>query len=433
MVPGPIETIEQRTSRDRSGEKMAEYRVNDRMVSDQDSDFESMLESVYKTASRPLCLCSDPGIEMQIAKINEHYVIKRMPDTGTNHSPQCVSFETPPELSGLGDLMGTAIQEENGVTVLKFDFPLSRMAEKSSVKEPDEKEKESVKAPSKRLSLRGLLHYLWQDAGLTRWHPTIKKRTWSDVYKQILCSMDNKQANAARVKEFLYLPEPCTPENMMAVVGQRCSTWSKFRLNHPKQLMLLVGEVAREGITGACGGAISVEEIRDTHLLLGEGVYKSILHSFANELDLWRLSATTKLIMAATVSLSAHLVASLEQMTFMAVTEEWIPFETSPERDLIFSLLKNRRSFEKIMRYNFARDFPMANFLLLDTSPTQTEMFVIRESKNLVDYRIGVDAAIQNTKNSTWRWDPFEDKMPEFPDSIMGNSVTSRQAIRAVM
>ncbi|EQD31022.1 hypothetical protein B2A_13863, partial [mine drainage metagenome] len=60
---------------------MAEYRVNNRIVSDEYPNFESMLESVYKTASRPLCMCSEPGIEMQIAKINGHFVIKRIDPT----------------------------------------------------------------------------------------------------------------------------------------------------------------------------------------------------------------------------------------------------------------------------------------------------------------------------------------------------------------
>ncbi|MGC9293515.1 MAG: DUF1173 family protein [Acidobacteriaceae bacterium] len=52
---------------------MAEYRVNNRTVSDEDPNFESMLQSVYKTASRPLCMCTGPGIEMQIARINGHF------------------------------------------------------------------------------------------------------------------------------------------------------------------------------------------------------------------------------------------------------------------------------------------------------------------------------------------------------------------------
>ena len=417
---------------------MAEYRINNKITSDEDPNFESMLESVYKSASRPLCTCTEPGIEMQIARVNGHFVIKRMPNKGKDHSPQCGSFETPPELSGLGDLMGTAIQEKNGVTLLKFDFPMSHRPEKTSVKAAAEKdedeEKESVKTANKRLSLRATLHYLWQEAGLNRWHPTIKQRTWSDVYKQILASVDNKQANESHMRDFLYLPEPCTPDNQRDIVSRRCNRWGSFRLKHPKQLMLLIGEVAKDGIKGYdYGGHLSIEEILDTHLLLSKEVHKSIINHFAAELALWRLGTKNRLVVGATFSSNSQGVGSIEQITFMPTTEEWIPFETSPERDLITQLLKAERSFEKILRYNFARDYPMANFLLLDTLPKPTEMYVIRETKNRLDYKLGVDAAIGQSEESTWRWDPVEDTMPEFPDSIIGNSVASRQGIRAVM
>lgn len=413
---------------------MAEYRVNNRIVSDEDPNFESMLESVYKTASRPLCMCSEPGIEMQIAKINGHFVIKRMPNKGKDHSAQCGSFETPPELSGLGDLMGTAIQEENGSIALKFDFPLSHRPEKSSAEEPQKKEeKESVKSPSKRLSLRATLHYLWQEAGLNRWHPTIKQRSWTDVYRQMLLAVDNKKANDSSMKEFLYLPEPRTADNASKIIGQRIHLWSAFHSKYPKKLMLMIGEVAKDGIKGYDFGAtISMEEIPDTHLLWSSQLHKSVVSRFASDLALSRLG-TNRLVVAATFSISNHGVGSMEQITLMPTTEEWIPIETEQERTLITEFLKHSRSFEKVLRYNFARDYPMANFLLLDTLPTPTEMYVIRMMENNLEYKLGVDAAIEKSEKSTWRWDPMEESMPDLPESILGPAVAMRYGIRAVM
>jgi hypothetical protein len=51
-----------------------------------------------------------------------------MPNTGYLHAPSCDSYEPPPELSGLGDVLGSAIKEntDDGLTVLKFDFSMSR-------------------------------------------------------------------------------------------------------------------------------------------------------------------------------------------------------------------------------------------------------------------------------------------------------------------
>ncbi len=67
---------------------------------------------------------------MYLAKVHGTVVIKRMPDTGGAHAPSCDSYEPPPELSGLSQVAGTAIQEdtETGLTTLKFDFSLTKVA-----------------------------------------------------------------------------------------------------------------------------------------------------------------------------------------------------------------------------------------------------------------------------------------------------------------
>ncbi|HFF4835985.1 TPA: DUF1173 family protein, partial [Acinetobacter baumannii] len=44
------------------------------------SDFEglqSLLKQYYEKRKRPLCLCTNNGVEMYIAKINESYILKR--------------------------------------------------------------------------------------------------------------------------------------------------------------------------------------------------------------------------------------------------------------------------------------------------------------------------------------------------------------------
>jgi len=37
------------------------------------------------------------------------YIVKRMPDTGSQHAPDCPSCEPPPQFSGLGQVLGSAI------------------------------------------------------------------------------------------------------------------------------------------------------------------------------------------------------------------------------------------------------------------------------------------------------------------------------------
>ncbi len=103
---------------------MRQYRIAGQIIDGDDPRFATLLGEVYGTKNRPLCLCREPGVEMYIAKVLGQLVIKRMPDSGGNHAPACDSYEPPLQLSGLGQLIGTAIREdpESGITTLKLDF-----------------------------------------------------------------------------------------------------------------------------------------------------------------------------------------------------------------------------------------------------------------------------------------------------------------------
>ena len=70
------------------------------------------------------------GIEMYVARLGYGFIVKRMPSTGSQHAPDCPSYEPPAEFSGLGQVLGSAITEDpaTGETTLKLDFSMSKIA-----------------------------------------------------------------------------------------------------------------------------------------------------------------------------------------------------------------------------------------------------------------------------------------------------------------
>ena len=91
---------------------------------------------------------------MYVARVAGQFIAKRMPGTGPSTIPG-ESYEAPPELSGFGDVVGRAIQEDAdaGVTVLKLGFSLSRTGRKpASAVAP--REGDSAKADASKLSPR---------------------------------------------------------------------------------------------------------------------------------------------------------------------------------------------------------------------------------------------------------------------------------------
>lgn len=79
------------------------------------SGFAESIANAHAAHQRPRCLCTPEGVEMYVARLagpHGGYIVKRMPDTGCRHACDCPSFEPPADLSGLGQLLGTAITED---------------------------------------------------------------------------------------------------------------------------------------------------------------------------------------------------------------------------------------------------------------------------------------------------------------------------------
>ena len=143
--------------------------------------FGSAIAGFYSQKLHPRCLCDGKGIEVYLARRHDQYVIHRMPNTGPLHAPDCDHFEPDEDLTGLGALLGHAIvdDENTGLTRLRLGFPLSRGAARLAAVAVAA-EKSEVGADGARMTIRGLLHYLWNDAHLTHWHPRMAgKRNWA--------------------------------------------------------------------------------------------------------------------------------------------------------------------------------------------------------------------------------------------------------------
>ena len=80
------------------------------MLSENSPEFRALLPHAYEERLRPMCMCREPAVAMYIARMDDQYLVKRMPLSGREHDPACPSYEPPYELSGLGPLIGSAIQ-----------------------------------------------------------------------------------------------------------------------------------------------------------------------------------------------------------------------------------------------------------------------------------------------------------------------------------
>ncbi len=355
---------------------------------------------------------------MYVAKFADRHILKRMPDTGPQHDPSCDSYEPPYELSGFGHVAGSAIREniEDGVTVLKLDFSLSKSGTKGSPATGGEKDAGSVKTDGAKLSLRALLHYLWDQAEFNRWRPRMAgKRNWAVIRKYLLEAAEGKTAKGKPLIEVLFIPEMFRSERE-AEVTQRQSAFINGVANSDgkrRSLLMLIGEVKEIG-PARFGHRMVVRHMPKFPFMLNDDVHRRMGAKFVNELSLWGAMPEAHLIAIATFGMGATGLAAIETIALMIVNENWIPFENSYDAALLHELTKRRASFLKGLRYNLSSDQPLASVVLREDDSAPVAMYVVPPGADDA-YRGALEALTNESDMTAWLWNAGVEEMPALP------------------
>lgn len=376
--------------------------------------FADAVAEAHEAHQRPRCMCLVEGVEMYVARLGDGYIVKRMPDTGSHHAPYCPSYEPPAEFSGLGQVLGSAITEDpaTGETTLKLDFPLTKMPGRSQMP-PAGSESDSVASDGSRLSLRGLLHYLWDQAELTRWHPGFAgKRTWATVRRHLLDAAEHKLARGDALRNRLYVPEPFSIDARDAINARRLAQWQSAvpAPGKAQHLMLLICEV-KEIVPARYGFKAIAKHMPDQAFAIDEQLYRRLGRRFESELALWGASDDIHMVMIATFGVSGAGVPAIHELCLMPVTRQWLPVDDGFEKRLLDKLVGERRAFVKGLHYNLGKGVSIASAALTDCDGSAPMLFVVPA---------GLDEAAMNSAKGdlghmAWLWHRSAEPMPAFP------------------
>jgi hypothetical protein len=369
---------------------------------------------------RPRCLCrpdaDGQGIEMYVARLLDGYIVKRMPNTGSAHATDCPSYEPPTEFSGLGQLLGSAIVENptTGKTTLKLDFPMSKWRGRSaSPLAASASSSSSVATQGPKLSLRALLHYLWDQAELTHWKPGFGgRRSWFTVRKHLLRAAENKFMRGHSLTASLYIPEVFSVDQRVALHLRRAQQWARasHQEGSPQQLMLMIAEV-KEITPTRFGHKAVIKHIPEQAFMLDEQLYRRMGRRFESELALWGASEDIHMVIIATFRVAAAGIPTIVELSLMTVTRCWLPVEDGFEKQLIDRLLAAGRSFVKGLRYNLGVEDTLASATLTDCEGSAPVLFVIAGSADNSRHILPVCSPL----TPIWRWRPSNEAMPALP------------------
>lgn len=397
---------------------MRRFEIAGAVLSEDDPALSAAIAAAYRDRIRPLCLCREPGVPMYVAAMGDQHVIKRMPLSGGQHDPACDSYEPPIDLSGLGPLMGSAIRldPDSGMAALRLEFSLTRTGSRAAPT-PAVSESTSVKSEARRLSLRALLHLLWNEAGLTKWTSAwAGKRHWWNIRWHLLEAAKTMLVKGAALGEVLLIPEPFRAENKDAIEQRRAGALSVIQPQRtgPRKLMVLVGEV-KEFQAARGGHRLVIKHMPGFPFLLDDHCWQRVQARFEAEFALWSANDASHLIVIATFGLNAAGIAIIEEIALMVVAENWIPYESAQELRLVEALAKIREQSVKGLRYASPSDQPIAAALLMQHRPRPVALFVVPASADDA-YEAALEEMITSRPEmDSWIWHTGQGDMPALP------------------
>lgn len=394
----------------------ATYFINGKKMLSNDANFEKELAIAYGSKKRPFCCCMNPSVEMYISKRHEKLILNRMPNTGGHHHPECESYEMPAELSGLGQVSGSAIKEniEDGTVTLKLDFALSKGASRSAPVASG-LEQDSVTTDGKKLTLRSMLHYLWEQASFNKWYPTMDgKRSWFVIRKYLLEAAKNKVAKGGSLDGNLYIPESFVLDKKDELTKRRIEAMKHLSssVKGAQPLMIIIGEVKDFDKT-RFDHKIVIKHLPNFDIILNADIHKRLFKRFADELTLWNAHEDSHLMFIGTFGIDSAGVASFVEVALMMVDKNWLPYENVNEYNLVAKLTESKHSFIKSLRYNLPSTKPLSS--ALDTTKgDKTALYVI--NGNATDeFRTELEELLAESEVKSWVWDASAGDMPELP------------------
>lgn len=249
-----------------------------------DLSLQEALGGVYETPERPRCMCIRGGVEMYVAK-HRQYVVKRMPGTGDLHHPACPSYEPEYGQSGLGQLMGDAVIEHSPEDVeQRVDFPLARIPGKA-IPRGEQSEPAEIGAPRHRMSLRPVIHFLFERAGFNRWYGAMEgKRSQAVLNKYLMDAAADIMLKGVRLSDRLYVPEQFSEERKAEIAARRRRKFAILQSPEDDgrfKMALVLGEFKGSEAT-SFGRKVWIKHMPDAPLLIENKAWERVERAFSD-------------------------------------------------------------------------------------------------------------------------------------------------------
>ncbi|MCX4578923.1 DUF1173 domain-containing protein [Streptomyces sp. NBC_01571] len=371
------------------------------------TDYATLFSRARAEVGHGQCLCQTPALRLVIRCSRAgRYHLAGWPGEGELHDPSCSFHKLASELTGRDAYSTEAIHEGDDGVAIRFSASLAR---KLSAPEPPKASTEQRDGRARRtVGLLGLLHWLWEEAQLTAWHPRWRRRTWWVCHARLSEQIAGCSINHEELTEALYVVPPFRKE----YARRNTAAFETFRIARLKRRGdtqrrgLILGEIrdvrpTRYGVQYALAhhrGALFATAALDERLRRS---YRPAFSAAADEHGARRIGLFL-------VELSAKGNVRVLDMAAMLVSKLYIPADSSHEVVMANALTDAGRAYVKPVRYD-GNDAVFPDFVLTDTRPNSyVEVYGIH-GREAYDQRKRVKQAhYQNRGASLIEWDVTE-------------------------
>ncbi|MCD0500930.1 DUF1173 domain-containing protein [Achromobacter sp. MY14] len=376
------------------------------------------------------CTCPGSGerrLSIHSRSNSDRFHLARFPETGSEHSEDCVYYGVDPSMSGLGAYRRGVVQElDDGAVKIKLKVGLQQRATAA----PEEGDASSAAAPSMpatrprtgqaSMTLLGLLHFLWTQAGLHTWSPGMEgKRNLGVVHYHLMRSAMTTYAGRVRLAQNLVIATP-------TATGQQAGHNKAKALEAVTQRrrLVVIAPLAQhqEGMDGSA--TLPIAGFHGIpYLNLDENVWEPLERRFAREIDSWRAGNAVIAVVQTDPPKSSggSMRAQVVDIALMQTTHDWIPVDSGYEALVADKLVAEKRRFEKPLRFDAGEDAAFPDFWLRDRhTPAPLEVWGMNTPEYLArKAEKGQHYDETYGKDGWWAWNAsIGDPVPEFPPPI---------------
>jgi Protein of unknown function (DUF1173) len=404
---------------------MTAYEIDNRAYAEDDAEFPAALKRAHGRDLRPLCLCRPFSAKLPMViehrtatnhNVNghntlghDHYILRRMPGRGHEHSPACKHYEAPEGLTGRTEHLGSAIRtnDDGAHHTLRLAFPLSHK-EKAAASDEAMTPGEPAKPRKRfaRLTLLGFLHHVLESAELHKMHKGLHgKRSWNVMRGRILETMRAQATSRYRdLAAFTFAPRIFSPDHK----DELFRDWRAVerKAGAEKRSILLFAE-----LKDIDGGLLTFKHLPQRRFALKSDVQKPFLDALERITGLMTgPRGAGHVICCAVVTIGEGDTLSIVDIALTAATPHWIPFGSMAEYRLLVTCDEHGRGYFKSLDYG--QDNAIASLLLTDTGDSGTAIFLIDEQPT--DAQAKAMKAIEDKGIPVWRCDIAEGR-PALP------------------